>query len=209
MKKIYTILLLSAAASLSAAAQSNFSTGAKAIMGSYNSYLENPTQALRLPLGTPFTLEECSRADARATVFITVAEGYGEADIEARGFDIVLSAADVVVATGTMDDIAALADCDFVKYVEFSTVVEPQMDQARKLSNVDVVLDGTGAGLSRAYTGAGVIAAMYDNGFDPNHAVFLDSNKKSRIKNLYYFSGPKTTCRPSPPTTPPNTTAPT
>lgn len=189
MKKIYTVLLLSAAASLSAAAQSNFSTGAKAIMGSYNSYLVNPAQALRLPLGTPFTLEECSRAGARATVFITVAEGYGEADIEARGFDIVLSAADVVVATGTMDDIAALADCDFVKYVEFSTVVEPQMDQARKLSNVDVVLDGTGAGLSRAYTGAGVIAAMYDNGFDPNHAVFLDSNKKSRIKNLYYFSG--------------------
>ena len=189
MKKIYTVLLLSAAASLSAAAQSNFSTGAKAIMGSYNSYLENPAQTLRLPLGTPFTLEECSRAGARATVFITVAEGYGEADIEARGFDIVLSAADVVVATGTMDDIAALADCDFVKYVEFSTVVEPQMDQARKLSNVDVVLDGTGTGLSRAYTGAGVIAAMYDNGFDPNHAVFLDSNKKSRIKNLYYFSG--------------------
>ena len=45
MKKIYTILLLSAAASLSAAAQRNFSTGAKAIMGSFNSYLENPTEA--------------------------------------------------------------------------------------------------------------------------------------------------------------------
>ena len=189
MKKIYTVLLLSAAASLSAAAQSNFSAGAKVIMGSYNSYIENPAQSLRLPMGTPFTLEECSRAGARATVFITVAEGYGQADIEARGFDIVLSVADVVVATGTMDDIAALADCDFVKYVEFSTVVEPQMDQARKLSNVDGVQDGTGSGLSRAYTGAGVIAAMYDNGFDPNHAVFLDSNKKSRIKNLYYFSG--------------------
>ena len=189
MKKIYTVLMLSAAATLSVAAQSNFSAGAKAIMSSYNSYQENPAQALRLPLGTPFTLEECSRAGARATVFITVAEGYGEADIEARGFDIVLSAADVVVATGSMDDIAALADCDFVKYVEFSSVVEPQMDQARKLSNVDVVQDGTGAGISRAYTGKGVIAAMYDNGFDPNHAVFLDSNKKSRIKTLFYFSG--------------------
>lgn len=188
MKKIYTLLLLSAAA-LPVVAQSNFSTGAKAIMGIYNSYQENPVQSLQLPMGTPFSLEECSRADARATVFITVAEGYGEADIEARGFDIVLSAADVVVATGSMDDIADLANCDFVKYVEFSSVMQPQMDQARKLSNVDVVLDGTGSGLSRAYTGAGVIAAMYDNGFDPNHAVFLDSNKKSRIKNLYYFSG--------------------
>ena len=122
MKKIYTLLLLSAAA-LPVVAQSNFSTGAKAIMGIYNSYQENPVQSLQLPMGTPFSLEECSRADARATVFITVAEGYGEADIEARGFDIVLSAADVVVATGSMDDIADLANCDFVKYVEFSSVM--------------------------------------------------------------------------------------
>ncbi len=59
------------------------------------------------------------------------------------------------------------------------------MDLARQSSGVDQILDGD-ADLPRAYTGKGVVAAIFDQGVDPNHINFFDADKNNRIDYLAY-----------------------
>ena len=65
---------------------------------------------------------------------------------------------------------------------------EPMMYFARNVANADPVLDGSGAGLTKAYKGAGVVAGLMDQGLDPNHVAFQNAvQTANRVKQVYYY----------------------
>jgi len=58
-------------------------------------------------------------------------------------------------------------------------------DRTAKWVNIEQVKDGTGAGLTQAYTGQGVILGIVDIGFDLTHPTFYAADGKTyRIKRF-------------------------
>ena len=185
MRKSYIVTLLAGAIALSAAAQSKFDAPGLMIMNQYERMKVDPN-AKRLKVQmTPIDSEAMSRADSRVSVFVTLHDGHDASEIEALGFDILVNANRMVLASGTFEDIKALEECDFVKALSFGSTRQPMLDKSREVSNIDAIHEGTG--LDKAYTGDGVIAGIYDNGVDPNHANFLTSLKKTRLGRLWEY----------------------
>ncbi len=181
-------MLLAGATAITGTAQSKFDAAGMMVMDTYAARLQNPTAnlgTLDLPGGDAAL---SGRADARATVFVSLHEGASADDVEIRGFDIISDFGDILIASGSMDDIQALSECDFVKAISFGHKVKPALKEARAAIDADEVHDGTD--LLQAYKGKGVITSFFDNGLDPNHANFLNSDKTSRIAKLWHFSQP-------------------
>lgn len=58
------------------------------------------------------------------------------------------------------------------------------LNKAHASTGVDKIHSGTG--LTQPYTGKGVAIGVLDDGFDPNHIMFLDALGKSRFKMIGY-----------------------
>lgn len=91
----------------------------------------------------------------------------------------------IVIATIPLDDIDEITAQESIEYIDFGTVAIPLLDMAREASGVNPVHTGSDEALkSTAYTGKGVIAALFDTGLDPNHANFKDNDSDLRVKYL-------------------------
>lgn len=188
MKIPFTALLLAGATMFSASAQDKFNSTSIAILDTYERIMADPTLDVANFKDLPFEISNVrSRAETRATVFVSLHPGATAANVEAEGFEIVTDLDNIVLANGTIDDIKALANLDFVKAISFSTKLTPMMDNTRKVTGGESIQSGTG--LPQKYTGAGVIAGIMDTGMDPNHVNFLDENGNSRIARFWYFNG--------------------
>ena len=87
-----------------------------------------------------------------------------------------------VVSCG-QEDANRLAAHKSVKKCEFNRQRNFCMEVARDKSGVDYV--HSGLGLPQTFTGKGVITAIVDNGFDPNHVNFKNAEGKTRFN---YFT---------------------
>lgn len=119
------------------------------------------------------------------TVYVTLAEGATVADLEAEGVTILDTTADMAIVSLPITQVETLAQKDFVKCIDFGRQAAPFMDQARELSFMAGVNDGTATGLNKAYRGQGVYVGLYDTGLDPNHINFTDHNGNTRVKAVY------------------------
>lgn len=138
----------------------------------------------------PFDMETLSRGDAEATVFITIADGFDADDIASQGFSIIDRAGNMVIASGTLSDIAAISETEYVTDVSFGGKSEIKLDKARIAIGADEIHKNTSGSLPRAYTGAGVVTGIYDTGLDPNHISFIGNNSgNSRVKRVWHMTG--------------------
>ena len=175
MKKFLLCGALAAGCCLASTAQSKINNvGRLQLMN----YAEEQARAIN---------SSASRAAAvipTATVFVTLSAGSSAADIEAAGYDVIDTAADMAIVALPIDKVEELAANDFVKYIDFSQQVSPLMDIAREMSSVTPVHNG-GEGLDRAYKGKGVYVGLYDTGLDPAHINFTDHDGNTRVKSIY------------------------
>ena len=119
-------------------------------------------------------------------VLVTMADGATVDQLAEAGYEISSKAGNMAMVRVSLDRVEELAALSEVKAVNFGTESRPYLDVAREISNVDVVNNGTGDGLSgHAYTGKGVTVGLYDTGLDPNHAAFRDASGNSRVKAVY------------------------
>lgn len=123
-------------------------------------------------------------ATPRATVFVTLSEGASASEIEAAGYEVLDTTADMAIVALPIDKVEQLAANDFVKYIDFGQQTSPLMDMAREASFVTPVHNG-GEGLPRAYKGNGVYVGLYDTGLDPGHINFTDHDGQTRVKSVY------------------------
>ncbi|MCI9607021.1 MAG: S8 family serine peptidase [Muribaculaceae bacterium] len=77
---------------------------------------------------------------------------------------------------GKTDDIAAMPG---IKSISFGYEAKPLMDEARKVSYVDQVQQGTDLPEGKNYRGRGVILGMMDTGLDANHINFYDTQQQA------------------------------
>lgn len=119
------------------------------------------------------------------TVYVTLSEGATVADLEAEGIKVLDNTADMAIVSLPITAVEPLAEKDFVKCIDFGYQAAPFMDQARALSFMEGVYEGTAEGLDKAYRGEGVYVGLYDTGLDPNHINFTDHNGNTRVKAVY------------------------
>lgn len=187
MKKS-TLLLLAAATTAVCSAQSKFDAGGMMVMDSYKTLQRDPMTSKIGYENLPVSVDAVQgRSDARVSVFVTFNAGGKASDLEVRGFEVLMEFGDMVLASGTLADVEALAGCDFVKNISFGEKRDAQLDRSRKATGVDLIHAGTD--LSQPYKGAGVITGIFDTGLDPNHVNFLDDDFNPRIAILWNYSG--------------------
>jgi len=102
-----------------------------------------------------------------------------------------LSGLPILINSGNKSVLTALIPLDrfedviannCVKYLDVGVPFESTMDEARNLTNVDLV--HSGSGLDSSYDGSDVIVGVIDEGFDFTHPTFRDTNGDSRVSRV-------------------------
>lgn len=129
---------------------------------------------------------DMSASPSTTLAFVRIADGYTADDLVADGINVLTVRGRVAIAEVPYAEAEELASRNSVKVMQFQRAVKPAMDIARREAGTDVIHAGHDAdpALPAAYTGQGVLAAIVDQGIDPNHVNFLDGNGENRIKYL-------------------------
>lgn len=116
-----------------------------------------------------------SRAQEPVLAFVDLATPDAEATLAATpGVEVVAVRGSIALARFPLADAVAISELPAVRSLSFGQEAAPLMNEARKASFVNPVLQGTD--LSQSYRGSGVILGMMDIGLDPNHINFYDYN---------------------------------
>lgn len=138
---------------------------------------------------TPFTLKADNFSKSRqlfgktsnyVSAITRLAEGKTADDLKAEGVHVLRSIGDFAFIAMPLDDAERVASLPFFNLFEFEKKVDHKMYFARQATGVNDIHQGIG--LTQAYTGKGVVCGIVDNGFDINHANFLDENGEPRVK---------------------------
>ena len=102
-----------------------------------------------------------------------------------HGCHVVDSVGRVYIVEIPLNKLASLSKDDRVERLEAEPMPHPAMDVTPGQVNATPVYAGDG--LPQAFTGKGVAAGIFDNGFDFTHPAFLDADGKSRAHYYYDF----------------------
>ncbi len=127
-----------------------------------------------------------SVAAPEVLALVTVANPADIDVLKGKGYKVSSVVENMAMVNVAIDRVEELASLPQVESVSFGNESRPYLDQARIVSNVDVINDGSGDGLAgHSYTGKGVTVGLYDTGLDPNHASFRNADGSTRVKGIY------------------------
>ncbi|MBR5656845.1 MAG: S8 family serine peptidase [Prevotella sp.] len=96
-----------------------------------------------------------------------------------------------------VDKIEEVAKLDNVTRIEVAEILQPCNDKQREATKAGDAISNSAAaqalGLSKQYTGKGVILGIVDTGVDFQHVAFKDKSGNSRIVRAYKLSGSNST----------------
>ena len=122
--------------------------------------------------------------------FVRIEPGFDRSDLEEAGFNVLAVRGDVAIVSMKTDSVSAYATHPSVRKLSLERPVKTAMNTGREASGIDAIHTGDkAAGLDLPYTGKGVLAAIVDQGVDPNHVAFLNDKGKSRVSYLTNFDG--------------------
>lgn len=129
----------------------------------------------------------------RVVMFITVAAGTSEADIESRDVTLIDHIGDAFIVELPVGAVDSFLSNKKIIAAQFDHCDKPDMFYARMAGNANVNSAHTDPWneLGHSYTGKDVVCGVFDIGFDVNHVDFLDNadRSKTRVKKLVVFKG--------------------
>lgn len=123
--------------------------------------------------------------DAVVRAFITVKPGTSAEQLEDAGVTVRSLRGTLALGEFIQSNLADVESLDCVVGIRTESPVTQKMDLTRTAIGADKIHNGEG--LPQAYTGKGVIAAIVDGGFDPNHINFQDEDGNYRIKQFAVY----------------------
>ncbi len=120
-----------------------------------------------------------------ANSFIVVEEGFKQKIFRKYGVLSNIQKGNTYTALIPINEIEALSQNKYVKYIQIGEKVKLAMDVARTSTYVNQV--HTGTSLPKAYFGEGVVVGIIDGGFDYTHPNFYNSTGTSgyRVKRVW------------------------
>lgn len=107
---------------------------------------------------------------------------------ENHGCAVVDSVGRIFIVRLPLSEVAALSNSDTLERLEAERMPRPAMDVTPGQVNATAVYQGTN--LPQAYTGAGVVAGVFDSYYDFTHPAFRDADGNLRVKYYYDFHWP-------------------
>lgn len=175
------IALFALATAMCATAGDGLDPGSMARLRSVRSGLTTVRQndgsrrVMRTPAAAPSTIG----------AFMTLKDGYSPADLADEDIEINSGRGGIYLVRINVADAERIAAHPAVASLRLEREVSTKMDRVRAAIGVDRLHSGELN--SHPYTGAGVLCASVDGGFDPNHLAFLNEDGSCRILNLTYF----------------------
>ncbi|MDE6367898.1 MAG: S8 family serine peptidase, partial [Muribaculaceae bacterium] len=124
--------------------------------------------------------------ETKLHAFIILNDGYSADDLaDIEGLEIQGGRGKRLMGEFAASVLPALEESPAVKSIQLEREINAKMNVARALSGIDLIHQG--AELPQAYDGEGVICALVDGGFDPNHVNFVKEDGTNRIENFTYF----------------------
>ena len=105
-----------------------------------------------------------------------------------HGCRLIDSVGRIYIVSIPLGEMATLSNNDTIERLEAERMPRPQMDVTPQQVNATGIYAGTG--LPQAYTGAGVVAGVFDSYYDFTHPAFRDSVGNLRISYYYDFHWP-------------------
>lgn len=173
MKKLLATILTFCAL-VNVQAQSNLSPEVNAYLGNYMSAVKHRS-AQASQQQTIVTLR--LKADANAW---EVAQ-----QVEALGAEVKVTLGNQLTVALTAEQIEPVSKIEGVDLVERIKRGTPRLDTSLAVTQTDLVHKGSEQ-VPQAYTGAGVVMALIDTGYDFTNPMFKDNNNNLRIKAVYY-----------------------
>lgn len=119
--------------------------------------------------------------------FVTLADGATTADLREAGVEIVLDSKGIIIINLPYDRVEEVSSLPCVKSLSLQKSLSSNIDLGRQATGVSQIHAGAEP-LDRAYTGKGVVTAIVDQGVDPNHISFKNSDGSSSIGYLSHVS---------------------
>ena len=183
MKKLYLSLILLGSVVISSA-QSNINFAGQKILRQYR--LEQTNKIT--PSSTSPIAMEISHVD-EGEMIGAIVELSDNANIDAilnAGGKVLKQREHLAIVSLPISKIEDLAKSSAVKRIEFGTKMHAKLDKARNATSTTWA--HLGMMVDHKYTGAGVIAGFMDQGIDPNHVAFMNSDQTaSRVKRVWSF----------------------
>lgn len=115
---------------------------------------------------------------------VTLTDGASIEALEENGAEVLDVRDNMAIVSLPIDKAEKFSEIKEIKKMSFGGKLYPKLDKARTASYVSRV--HSGFGLSQKYTGAGVVAGLMDQGIDPNHITFFNSDgTESRVKRVW------------------------
>lgn len=110
--------------------------------------------------------------------------GHHVSELKDMGMNVSIDLGNMGIVYLKLNEAAKVDSIDVIEGVSLVRKTKKLLDKANKDTRVDAV--HAGEGLNMPYTGKGVVVAILDSGFDPNHPMFLDKNGQSRVTCFVY-----------------------
>ena len=130
----------------------------------------------------------------RVSALVKLHKGIEASSLSGMGFEVTPLCNNFGVVTLSADSLETLAEVEDIERISFGErKMELMLNKANETTGVDLIHAGSAAndleyrdfsGLNRSFTGKGTMIGIFDSGFDPNHAMFLDENGVSRFKMI-------------------------
>jgi len=131
---------------------------------------------------------------------VKLQEGNDITELTKHGFQAQQLCTNFATVTTTLDSLSILSDIKSVERISIAQrKMELMLNKANALTGVDKIHNGLEPDQDdrinepdfsqHTYTGKGVMIGIFDSGFDPNHAMFLDENGMSRFKFIKTENG--------------------
>ena len=122
------------------------------------------------------------------SAFVSVSDG-NFAPLKSLGVEIQSEFKNLATVAIPIDQIEAVAALSNVTNIEVAEVLEPLTDRSRTETRAFDAINNTAVaqalGITKAYTGKGVILGVIDTGIDFQHIAFKDKDGNSRIVRAY------------------------
>lgn len=185
MKKLYLSLFLLGYVMLSNA-QSNINIAGHRILRQYKQEQLNKIT----PSSVDPVITEYSHFNTNGMIgaIVELNDGATIEDIELAGGKVLKQREHLAIVSLPIAQVEEFAKNNAVKRLQFGTKMYAKLDKARNVTNTPWA--HMGMMVDHKYTGDGVVVGLMDQGIDPNHVTFMNSDQTaSRVKRVWTFMG--------------------
>ncbi len=146
----------------------------------------------RMVLTAPADASVGSRSGDVLDAFVSFTDEIAASSADIGGVEVLSEFGDILVVRGAVGQLEALASDDNVLSINISRPMLPANDRIRHEIGADVLATAPGYE-NTVYTGRGVLAGLYDIGFDLQNPAFRDG-AHSRVRRLWHYFGDAGKC---------------